>query len=198
MDNENKQNIIQVMTFLKKEIDRCHKTKLYWLLFYLDLECLTEESIKKSITGLNYEVGDHGPMPYPLENWIMNQVKKTDGENLSNYFKIERNNEYTFTPKQAFNENKFSSEQIKVMKKYAKIFKHSKTIPFDGEKKELQKELVTDFNRLNKQIETSPSRQEYSLKILEKLKKDKYLTIGLIDRSEIQQKKLMKQNTKTS
>ena len=151
------------MTFFINETDRCHKTKLYWLLFYLDLKCLAQ--FKKSITGLKYKVRDYGPIPFPLEHWIMNQVKKNGDKDLSNYFKIEKNNEYTFTPKQDFNENKFSPVQIKIMKEYAEIFKHSQTIDFDKEKKELQKELVNDFD---------------TSKILEKLREDKYLTVGLI------------------
>lgn len=51
MDKENKQKMVQAMTFFIKETG-CNKTKLYWLLFYLDLEALTR--FGESVTGLDY------------------------------------------------------------------------------------------------------------------------------------------------
>ncbi len=133
-----KDKMIHAMIYFVKNTKHCYKVKLFKLLYLLDFEHFRQTG--RSVTGLNYEAWDMGPVPKYLYEMIdthqmREQIEMTENNNLdlSKVFSIDTvkiNKDMIrteFKPRVSFNEKLFSIREVRIIKEIANSYKEKKS-----------------------------------------------------------------------
>ena len=129
------------MIYFVKNTKYCYKLKLLKLLYLLDFEHFRQTGM--SVTGLNYEAWDMGPVPKNLyatiemlqEREVPDFFEGIENNDLSlfnafsiNTVKINKDMLlFEFKPKVDFNEKLFSIREMKIIKEIANNYKEKKS-----------------------------------------------------------------------
>lgn len=119
------QRIIHAMIYFINNTEHCHLLKLLKLLYLLDLEILRLTG--RSVTELEYQAWEKGPVPPKLRDDIQNPQSF-----LSNSIKVTKSlgpskKDITFKPLIEFVSDFFSERELEQMKRLAEIYKDSKS-----------------------------------------------------------------------
>ena len=134
-----KDKMIHAMIYFVKNTKHCYKLKLLKLLYLLDFEHFRQTG--RSVTGLDYEAWDMGPVPKKLyeiieilqkEEGFPHTFEGTEIHTLSKAFsasivKINKDLIRTeFKPRINFNEKLFSIREMKIIKEIANKYNEKK------------------------------------------------------------------------
>ncbi len=115
--------LINAIIFFAKKTKRCHKTKLFKLLYFLDFMHFKETG--SSVTGLDYFAWPKGPVPKDLYE-EMQQPREDLRQSLTirNLQVGDSGQDKTMiTPKAKFNQKLFTAREIKLMEYLAEVYK---------------------------------------------------------------------------
>lgn len=116
----NREKLINSIIFFAKNTDKCGKTKLLKLLYFLDFKHFKETG--KSITGLDYYAWGMGPVPKKLFEEISGRM----GTDLQAAIHELPEEEFKkIRPKKKFDDKYFSKREMKLLEEIAFIFKES-------------------------------------------------------------------------
>lgn len=119
--------LTNAILFFAKNTEACGKIKLFKLLYMLDFEHFKQTG--KSVTGLNYEAWQFGPVPVDLmREWALLK------EDISELVEIVQEKQYdhvrhTVTPRAGveFNDESFTPRQLKILESLSDTYLANKS-----------------------------------------------------------------------
>ena len=172
INTHHREKLINAVIYFAKNTKYCGKTKLLKLLYFLDFSHFKETG--KSVTGLDYYTWEKGPVPRDLFSEL-SDIMKPDLQGAVNIVQIE--NFQKITPKKKFNDEYFSKRELKLLERWAFVFKEAKaenmtevthlgnrpwerTLKSKGEFKKIDYLLSIDDERDSISLEEAKERSE--------------------------------------
>ncbi|MCC7430252.1 SocA family protein [bacterium] len=125
--SHSREKLLNAMVFFVNNTECCKKTKLFKLLYLLDIRHYTE--IGKSVTGLKYQAWKFGPCSKELFDEVTKTANKKEETELNHYFNfffIPREDgvdELLFDSKKEFDDSHFSRRELRILKEISEEFK---------------------------------------------------------------------------
>ncbi|MBF0553919.1 MAG: SocA family protein [Nitrospirae bacterium] len=122
--NHDRAKIVNAIIYFSKNTKFCGKTKLYKLMYYLDFLHFKETG--RSVTGMDYNAWEFGPVPASLSNELSNDALKPD---MKESISIQPKNEKQFVAikaKKPFDDLYFTKRELRILKNVAYMFHEAK------------------------------------------------------------------------
>jgi len=137
-----REKIINAIIFLAGNTNKCGKTKMMKLLYFLDFYHFKQTG--KSVTGFEYFAWEMGPVPKQLFEEISGKMSRDLNDAIH---PLPKESFQQIKPKRPFDDKWFSPRELKILENLAFIFKdadasqmiestHLKNEPWDRTKKE--------------------------------------------------------------
>ncbi|MFO7972499.1 MAG: Panacea domain-containing protein [Desulfobacterales bacterium] len=173
-----REKLINAIIYFAVNTKYCGKTKLLKLLYFLDFRHFKQTG--KPITGLDYYAWNMGPVPKDLFNEL---TEKMDPDLKAAIHDLPQEEFQKIRPKKKFDSKYFSSQEMKLLKDLAFIFKdakaddmiesaHLKNEPWDrtlkekGEFKKIDYMLAIDSEIVSLPYNEAKERMEERLEML--------------------------------
>ncbi len=119
MINRDREKLLNLIVYFVKNTKKCHKTKLFKLLYFADFLHFKETG--KSITGQVYEAWKHGPVPCELYY----EFKKPKDDLKAQIDVCGAVDNWKFVVKKKFDDIYFTKRELKIIERVAYIFREA-------------------------------------------------------------------------
>lgn len=120
--NQSRDRLINAIIFFVENTARCHKIKLWKLLYFLDFEHF--QQVGRNVTGLDYYAWPMGPVPQSLHEEIDQNSEIDDRIEIS----ISDDPKYpvlSIYPRSTFDPTIFTPRQLKIMERLVNDFREA-------------------------------------------------------------------------
>ncbi len=119
----NREKLINSIIYFLKNTKQPGKTKLFKLLYFADFMHFKETG--KSITGMEYEAWDYGPVPDDLFHELKNPSSDLN-ESIVMLPNLSDKSFFEMKPKKKFDDKYFTKRELRILEQVACIFKEAK------------------------------------------------------------------------
>lgn len=118
--NNDREKLLNLITFFVKNTKNCGKTKLFKLLACADFDHVKETG--KSITGLEYYAWKNGPVPKELFLEMKNPSEEFKKFFITFELPLDDYKTFKIIPKEDFNEGIFTKREMRIIKRLVEIY----------------------------------------------------------------------------